>query len=166
MAGDIRKADNRENPMTTQTNEDRTIRRALRILEKRLSHLGDRQPILSQHDAALYLVMMLAERKAEVFVVLFLDVRYRLIASREMFQGTVDQAAVYTREVLRAVIETNAVAVVLAHNHPAGIASPSEADRAITRRLVKALELIDVRVLDHIIVGGARTYSFAEHGLL
>lgn len=83
-----------------------------------------------------------------------------------MFRGTIDGANVYPREVVRASIAFNAAAVVLAHNHPSGFCEPSQADIRITERLKSALSLVDVRVLDHIVVGGSETYSFAEHGLL
>lgn len=150
--------------MTTQATEDRTIRRALRIIEGRLQKTEGL--IAGPRDAAKYLVLKLADRKAEVFAVMFLTVRHQLIEYREMFFGTIDGASVYPREVVRAVIETNAAAVVIAHNHPSGIAEPSDADRAITIRLQKALALIDVSILDHIIVAGVRTTSMGERGLL
>jgi len=102
----------------------------------------------------------------EVFCVAFFDTRHRLIAAEKMFFGTIDGSEVHPREVLRRAIALNAAAIVIAHNHPSGIADPSAADRQITRRLQEALSLIDVRVLDHFIVAGNSTYSFAEHGLL
>ena len=113
-----------------------------------------------------FLDMRLAEREREVFCVLFLDIRNHLLAFDEMFQGTLDATAVYPREVVKAALAHNAGAVIFAHNHPSGDVTPSEADRRITRTLVEALGLIDCRVLDHFIVGGQPTYSFAEHGLL
>jgi DNA repair protein RadC len=95
-----------------------------------------------------------------------LDVRHRLIAFEELFRGTVDGASVHRREVVKQALARNAAAVILAHNHPAGVAEPSEADELITHRLRDALALVDVRVLDHIIVGDGRCMSFAERGLL
>lgn len=150
--------------MTTQATQDRTIQRALRIIEGRLQKTG--VLIAGPSDAATYFVLRLAARKAECFAVMFLTVRHQLIEYREMFFGTIDGASVYPREVVRAVIETNAAAIVIAHNHPSGIAQPSDADRSITMRLQKALALIDVSILDHIIVAGTKTASMGQMGLL
>ena len=102
----------------------------------------------------------------EVFACLFLDNRHRVIAFEELFTGTIDGASVYPREVVRRTLEHNAAAVIFAHNHPSGVAEPSQADRHITRRLTEALALIDVRVLDHFVVGDEEAVSFAERGLL
>lgn len=102
----------------------------------------------------------------EVFACLFLDSQHRLIAFREMFRGTIDGASVYPREVVAECLAHNAAAVIFAHNHPSGVAEPSLADRQITRRLVDALALVDVRVLDHVVVGDGDPVSFAERGLL
>ncbi len=102
----------------------------------------------------------------EVFACLFLDNRHRVIAFEELFRGTIDGASVYPREVVRRSLHHNAAALILAHNHPSGIAEPSNADTHITRRLRDALALIDVRVLDHFIVGDGPPVSFSERGLL
>lgn len=144
--------------------DDQVIQSALAILESRLQQPEHylRSPI----DASSYLVLKLAERKSEVFVAVFLNNRHGVIEYRELFHGTIDGTSVYPREVVRAVIETNAAAILFAHNHPSGIAEPSEADFRITKRLKKALDLIDVRVLDHIIVGGVETTSLASRGLI
>lgn len=115
------------------------------------------------HD---YLTMNLAGREHEIFAVLFLDNRHRLIAHAELFRGTIDGASVHPREVVKEALARNAAAVILAHNHPSGIAEPSQADELITRRLREALALVDIRVLDHLIVAGGETLSFAERGLL
>ncbi len=112
-----------------------------------------------------FLHAQLAGEASEVFAVLFLDNRHRIIRYRPMFFGTIDGANVYVREVVKAALEDNSAAVILAHNHPSGDSTPSPSDQRITQRLKDALALIDVRVLDHIVVG-ADTYSFAEHGLL
>jgi DNA repair protein RadC len=101
----------------------------------------------------------------EIFGVLHLDYRHRLIAREDLFRGTVDGASVHPREVVKAALAHNAAGVILFHNHPSGIAEPSQADELITRRLIDALALVDIRVLDHLIVT-ERVYSFAEHGLL
>jgi DNA repair protein RadC len=113
-----------------------------------------------------YLRLTLAGRGHEVFVVLFLDARHRVIACEEMFRGTLTQTSVYPREVVKQALGHNCAAVILAHNHPSGVAEPSRADEALTRALQGALALVDVRVLDHIIVAGPQSLSFAERGLL
>ncbi|HGW5374948.1 TPA: DNA repair protein RadC [Pseudomonas aeruginosa] len=113
-----------------------------------------------------YLRTKLATLEHEVFAVLFLDAQLRLIEYAELFRGTISQSTVYPREVVKETLRRNAAAVILAHNHPSGIAEPSMADRAITARLRNALDLVDVRVLDHIIVAGKNTLSFANKGLL
>jgi DNA repair protein RadC len=107
----------------------------------------------------------LADLEYEVFACLFLDSRHRLIKFEELFRGTIDGAFVYPREVVKAALACNAAAAIFAHNHPSGVAEPSEADKFTTQRLKQALGLIDIRVLDHFVVGDA-IYSFAEHGLL
>jgi len=100
----------------------------------------------------------------EVFACLFLDNKHRMIAFDELFRGTIDGASVYPREVVKQALSHNAAAVIFAHNHPSGVAEPSQADYDITQRLKSALEMIDIRVLDHIVVGDASTVSFAELG--
>ena len=102
----------------------------------------------------------------EVFACLFLDNRHRVIRYEELFQGTIDGASVHPREVVRRALETNAAAVIFAHNHPSGVAEPSQADLRITQRLKDALALIEVRVLDHLIIGEGPGTSLAERGLL
>ncbi len=113
-----------------------------------------------------YLVARLRNHPQEVFACLFLDNRHRVISFDEMFYGTIDGASVHPREVVRRAMTHNAAAVVLAHNHPSGIAEPSRADEQITRRLKDALALVDVRTLDHIVIGDGEAVSFAERGLL
>jgi len=115
--------------------------------------------------SADYFKLKLAHYEHEVFVCLFLTNQHQVISCDEMFHGTIDSASVYPREVLKAALQHNAAAVVFAHNHPSGLAEPSNADKVITQRLKKALDCIDIRVLDHIIIGDG-SYSFAEHGLL
>ncbi|MDZ7735078.1 MAG: DNA repair protein RadC [Gammaproteobacteria bacterium] len=102
----------------------------------------------------------------EVFACLFLDNRHRVISFDELFTGTIDSASVHPREVVRRALKHNAAAVILAHNHPSGVAEPSRSDEAITRRLTEALALVDVRVLDHLVIGDSEAVSFAERGLL
>ncbi|MCB0230953.1 MAG: DNA repair protein RadC [Anaerolineae bacterium] len=113
-----------------------------------------------------YLRVLLADRKAEVFGCMYLDNRHRVIETAELFQGTIDGAAVYPRVVVQQALTLNAAAVMFFHNHPSGVAEPSNADEAITRRLKDALALVDIRVLDHFIVTAGESLSFAERGLL
>jgi DNA repair protein RadC len=113
-----------------------------------------------------FLAAQLEFREHEVFCVLHLDNRHRLIAFDPMFRGTIDGASVHPREVVKRALEHNAAAVILAHNHPSGVPEPSQADELITQRLKEALALVDVRVLDHVIVGAGSCTSFAEKGLL
>lgn len=113
-----------------------------------------------------YLQLFLGSKRHEVFAVLFLDVKNRLISTEEMFQGTLTMASVYPREVVKAALRHNCAHVILAHNHPSGVAEPSTADHSLTATLQQALRLIDVKVLDHFIVAGAAIYSFAEEGKL
>lgn len=122
--------------------------------------------LTSPNMARDFLLANLSGLDHEVFSGMFLDARHRLIEYRELFRGTIDGATVYPREVIKEALSLNAAAVIFAHNHPSGVAEPSEADRCITVKLSKALALVDVRVLDHVVVAGARTISFAERGLL
>lgn len=113
-----------------------------------------------------YLGLQLAGRPHEIFAVLFLDAQHRLLRLEEMFQGTLTQTSVYPREVVKRALALNAGAVVLAHNHPSGVAEPSRADEYLTQTLRSALQLVDVRVLDHLVVGQGQVVSMAERGLL
>lgn len=112
------------------------------------------------------LMLRLGDYEHEVFACLFLDNRHRILRWVELFRGTIDGASVYPREVVKEALAVNAAAVILCHNHPSGIAEPSEADRSLTQRLKHALGTVDIRVLDHFVIGGEDLYSFAEHGLL
>jgi len=113
-----------------------------------------------------YLRLLLGTRPHEAFVCLFLDAQHRVIRAEELFRGTLTQTSVYPREVVKAALAANAAAVIFAHNHPSGVAQPSQADELLTRQLKEALALVDVRVLDHFIVAGTQALSFAERGLL
>ena len=124
------------------------------------------QALTSPEATRRYLQLYLRDKAAECFCCLFLDNRHRPLAFEEMFAGTVDGAAVYPREVVKRALAHNAVAVILAHNHPSGVAEPSDADVRITRRLAEALALVDVRVLDHFVVGDGVTVSLLERGLM
>ncbi len=140
------------------------------VLEMGRRHLAEPmargEAFTSPASTRAFLAARLRDRRAEVFCCLFLDTRHRMIAFEEMFQGTIDGASVHPREVVRRAIDLNAAAVILAHNHPSGVSEPSRADRAITRRLRDALALVDVRVLDHFVVGDGEAASFAERGWL
>lgn len=113
-----------------------------------------------------YLQLAIADREHEVFVCLWLDAQHRVTSFEELFRGTLTQTSVYPREIVKAGLKANAAAVIFAHNHPSGAAQPSQADELLTRNLKEALVLVDIKVLDHFIVAGRQTLSFAERGLL
>lgn len=149
----------------TFNNDDAIITSALNILEKRITYSTDSQSLTSPESSKNYVKLQLARYEHEVFACLWLDNRNRVINFNKLFRGTIDGASVYPREVVKAALKHNAAAVIFAHNHPSGMAEPSHADEQITRRLKEALSLIDVRVLDHLVVG-EEVVSFAERGLL
>lgn len=151
-------------PSESQLREDRAIYRAISILEKRMHKHGDvlSDPLTTRR----YLHLWLAGKEVEHFVGLFLDSQHRLIAAETLSVGTLDAACVYPREVAKHAIRLNAAAVIFAHNHPSGVPEPSAADRMLTDRLRHALALIDVRVLDHFVIGSGAPVSFAERGWL
>ena len=120
----------------------------------------------SPQQTRKFLQLHLGSRSREVFSCMFLDSQHRMICCDDLFLGTLDGAAVYPREVVILALQYSSAAVIFAHNHPSGVAEPSSADKRITQRLQAALELLDIRVLDHIIVGRGREFSFAEAGLL
>jgi len=122
--------------------------------------------LASPADVKNYLAVKLGPYEREVFAVLFLDPQHRVIEYQEMFSGTLTQTSVYPREVVKMALQLNAGAVILAHNHPSGVAEPSRADEHLTATLKTALAMIDVRVLDHVVVAGGRVLSFTERGLL
>jgi DNA repair protein RadC len=140
------------------------------VLEMARRHLFEQfqrgEALTSPRQTAQYLSARLRDYAFEVFAVLFLDNRHRVITFEELFRGTIDGASVHPREVVRRALQHNAAAVILAHNHPSGVAEPSQADQHITLRLRDALALVDVRVLDHLIVGDGACCSLAERGLL
>lgn len=139
----------------------------MEMARRYLSSELQQRPVLGSPKATRdFLQLTLAGKHCEVFCGLFLDAQNRMLAFDELFQGTIDGAAVYPREVVRKVLHYNAASVIFAHNHPSGVAEPSQADHRITERLQKALALIDVRVLDHLVVGSGRSVSFAENGWL
>ena len=113
-----------------------------------------------------YLRLTLAKREHEVFLAVLLDAQNRVLSCDELFRGTLTQTSVYPREVVKCALEHNAAAVILAHNHPSGVAEPSHADQVLTQSLKQALDLVDIKVLDHFIVAGSSALSFAERGLI
>jgi len=144
--------------------DEKIVSQALNILSQALRQPG---AVISSPEAVKqFLTLKLAQEQREIFGVLWLNVQNAVIATDDMFFGTLTSAAVYPREVVKTALQCNAAAMICYHNHPSGRAEPSEADRRITATLEAALALVDVRLLDHIIVGGMKTYSFAESGLI
>lgn len=139
-------------------------------LEMARRHLGEAlergKPLSDPAATRKYLVARFRDMPYEVFACLYLDNRHRVIALEELFRGTIDGASVHPREVVRQALKHNGAAVIFAHNHPSGVAEPSDADRRLTRRLKDALALVDIRVLDHFVVGDGDVVSFAERGWL
>jgi DNA repair protein RadC len=143
--------------------EEQIIKAAVLLLNKHI----ERGAMLTSPDLVrAYLKTQLRDREHEVFVCLFLDSGHRVIEYEELFRGTIDGASVYPREVVKRCLQLNAAAVIFAHNHPSGTNEPSQADRQITDKLKAALEMIDVRVLDHFIIGDGEPHSFREHRLI
>ncbi len=164
-AGSIRAAINQGAGLTTA----KRARLAAAVeLAKRCAfeELAARPALTSPRDSAAFLKARMTDRPYEVFAVLFLDNRHRVLAFEEMFRGTLDGASVHPREVVRAALEHNAAACIFAHNHPSGVAEPSAADRNITHQLRDALQLIGVRVLDHLVIGSGEPTSMAARGLI
>jgi DNA repair protein RadC len=143
------------------------LRAVLELSQRYLrAEISERDVLTSPEATRTYLKSKLRVYPHEVFACLFLDNRHRVIEYRELFRGTIDGASVHPREVVREAMRWNAAAVIFAHNHPSGVAEPSQADVRITERLRDALALVDVRVLDHIVIGEGGGTSFAERGLL
>ncbi|MGJ8668150.1 MAG: RadC family protein [Oceanococcus sp.] len=143
------------------------LRAVLTLAKRELQEGLERGPNIENPQSAIELLSRhLRNRQQEVFCCLWLDTRHRIIELHDVFFGTINGASVYPREVVRAAMKRNAAAVILAHNHPSGIAEPSLADERLTKGLIDALNLIDVRVLDHIVVGDGEHVSFAQRGLL
>ncbi|HVA18876.1 MAG TPA: DNA repair protein RadC [Solirubrobacteraceae bacterium] len=143
--------------------EDQIIQRALEILAAR-AKAGD--ALTSPSAVRDYLRLALSGKEREFFLVVFLDAQHRVLGIEELFSGTLTQTSVYPREVVKAALKANAASVIFAHNHPSGVAQPSQADELLTRQLKEALALVDVKALDHFIVAGNQAMSFAERGLL
>ena len=163
----------RSRPLTIQETgaddrSERILDAAKELLARALSEEMQEGEVLSSPDKVRnFLRLRLAERPHEVFMVLLMDVQHRLLADVELFRGTLTQTSVYPREVVKLALSHNAAAVIFAHNHPSGVPEPSQADIHLTHALRQALSLVDVRTIDHIVVGGnALPVSFAERGLL
>lgn len=131
-----------------------------------LEDLQREHKIASAKDSQYFLMSKLRDRTQEIFACIFLDNAHQIIRYEELFTGTIDSASVYPREVVKLALKYNAAALIFAHNHPSGDVSPSIADKDITKTLQQALSLVDIRVLDHLIIGEGGSFSFAEHGLL
>ncbi|HAK5377246.1 TPA: DNA repair protein RadC [Salmonella enterica] len=142
----------------------RTIHRALTLLDNHLREPGT--VFTSTQSARDWLRLRMAGLEREEFMVLYLNNRHQLLAHETLFAGTVNRTEVHPREVLKRALHFNAAAVILAHNHPSGDPTPSPEDLSITKRLVQALDLVDIRVPDHLIIGRNQVLSFAEHGWL
>lgn len=142
---------------------DEILSMARQITRRRFAR---RRLIQSPAHAKEHLSHLLAHFEHEVFCCLFLDNKHRVLAFEEMFRGTIDGASVHPREVVKQALKLNAAAVILVHNHPSGVPEPSRSDEQITQRLKEALALVDVRVLDHFVIGGDKAVSFSERGLL
>ncbi|WP_070095599.1 DNA repair protein RadC [Pseudomonas sp. NBRC 111139] len=150
-------------PVQTQrAHEDALISEALQLLDQRYFQRGE--VLITPADAASYLKLRLAHYHHEVFALLYLDSRHRVLDFEVLFFGSIDGASVYPREVVVKALAHNAAAVILSHNHPSGCPEPSDADRVLTTRLTEVLALVEVRVLDHIIVGEGQPLSLAEYG--
>lgn len=142
----------------------RTVRRALILLESQLREPG--AAFTSTTAVRDWLRLQLAGQERELFMVLYLDNQHRLLTHETLFKGTISHTQVHPREVVKSALKHNAAAVVVAHNHPSGVAEASQADRQITARLKQALDLVDIRLADHLVVGGMEIISFAERGWL
>ncbi|MBF8178371.1 DNA repair protein RadC [Herminiimonas contaminans] len=140
------------------------VHRAIEILDEHVIKHGPK--LTSPKDVMDYLRLQLLHEMREVFAVVFMDTQHRVLAYEELFFGTIHQTSVYPRAIVQRAMSLNAASMILAHNHPSGSTQPSEADKQLTNRLKSLLESIDVRVLDHFIIGEEGTFSFAEHGLL
>ena len=143
------------------------LQASLEISRRHLRETLERgDPLTSPQATRIFLSSHLRDRQREVFASLFLDSRHRVLSYEELFFGTIDGASVHPREVVHRALSLGAAAVILAHNHPSGVAEPSRSDKEITRRLKKALELVDIRVLDHMVIGDGEIISLAERGML
>lgn len=145
-------------------NKQRIIRRAIRLLEKYQRNPGEQ--FLDASFTKIWLQLRLTRQEREIFMALYLDNQNRLLEHETLFLGTINNTEVHPREIVKSALRHNAAAVILAHNHPSGVTDASKADRTITDRIVNALNLVEVRVLDHFIIGDGDTLSFAKRGWL
>ncbi|MBI3479127.1 MAG: DNA repair protein RadC [Nitrosomonadales bacterium] len=160
-----RDSTSKQNPSAMTAREERAIYRAMGILETHLRRAPS-EVLNSSSQVRKFLTLKLAREESEQFVVLFLDTQHRLIEAETLFYGTLGQASVYPREVVKRALYHNAAAVILAHNHPSGVAEPSQSDQLLTCALKQALSLVDVRILDHFIVASDCALSLEEQGLM
>jgi DNA repair protein RadC len=149
--------------LSTSTSDDNLIAQALAILARRIYA---KDTLAAPGAVRDYLRLLLAGREHEVFVAVLLDAQNRVLSCQELFRGTLTQTSVYPREVVKVALAANAGAVIFAHNHPSGCSEPSRADELLTQQLKSALALVDIKVLDHFVVAGGESLSFAERGLL
>lgn len=155
---------NNDSDAAQQVEENALIAHALEILDQRYFNRGE--CLHSPGDVAAYLKLRLASYPHEVFAMLCLDSKHRVLSFDELFFGSIDSASVYPREVVVRALASNAAAVIFSHNHPSGCSEPSQADRVLTTRLKEALALVEVRVLDHFVIGQGQPLSLAEYGWL
>lgn len=156
----------RQEALPFAKDEEQVIAAALEILERRARYLAERPSLSSPSAVREYLRLSLSVLEHEAFWCVFLDTKHHVIATEEMFRGTLSEAPVYPREIAKRALALNAAALIVAHNHPSGDASPSNGDREVTRQLKDALALLDIKLLDHFIVAQGQMRSFAEIGLI
>jgi DNA repair protein RadC len=144
--------------------ENAQIDYVMAVLQRRV--LEEAYSATSPHAVKSFLMVRASKMEREIFSVLYLDVKHRILKVEDMSLGTLTHCSVYPREIVKAVLRENAAGVIITHNHPSGDVKPSESDVLLTERLKKVLEMIDVPIVDHLIVAGADAYSFAEHGML
>lgn len=156
---------NKNHEFCIETDEDKIIATALKCLENRMSYATGKK-FSSSSTVRDYLRLQLSQEKNEVFAALFMDNQHRLMAFEKLFNGTINEAVVYPRCVVQKALQHNAAVIIVAHNHPSGVAIPSEADKRLTSDLKRILDIVSVKMLDHIVVTSQETYSFAENGLM
>jgi DNA repair protein RadC len=156
---------NKQQESYNKMDADKLIATALQCLEDRMTYITG-QTLNGSKMVRDYLRLQLADEKNEVFGAIFLTQRHKLIAFEKMFYGTINEAVVYPRSVVQKALEHNAAAIIIAHNHPSGVALPSGADERVTKDLKQVLSIISIKLIDHVIVTHKDTYSFAESGLI